>query len=90
MMLAIWKEKPDWWDSLISKLEEKAKERPIFLTKEKLKLYLVEIGAIDLRDRGYRTILAMCREALLRWEHSNLKVERISKRSLKVVYKNDD
>ena len=86
MSLQKWNEKPEWWDALISKLEERLKYRDaVILNKEALKAYLLQVGAIDLADRGYRTTLAMTREALLRGQWlDGLKTTRVSKHSIKV------
>lgn len=85
-MLQIWKEKPEWWDAFLQVLNKRLQYRDaIILNKETMKAYLVEVGAIDLTDRGYRTTLAMAREALLRgqWMDS-LEARKISKHSIKV------
>ena len=87
MSLQIWKQKPEWWDSFIAILEKKLENRDtVILNKENLKAYLLMVEAIDLRDRGYRTILAMTREALIQGEWSNgIEAIRISRHSIKVM-----
>ena len=86
MSLQIWKEEPEWWQDFRNILESKLENRDhIILTKEKMKAYLLQANAIDLRDRSYRIVLAMAREYLLR--DDGFVVERISKRSLKVMKK---
>ena len=90
-----WKEKPDWWDSFLEILQDRVERRGrLILTKALLKAYLIKVGAIDFRDRGYKNIIQMTREALLNeasWT-DGLKVVKLSRTTLKVMRNanNDD
>ncbi len=87
MGMHIWNQKPEWWDSFISILRERVDRRGrVILTRGVLLKYLLKVNAIDMRDRGYRNVIVMARQALLdgSW-NDGLKVTRISKTTLKVV-----
>ncbi len=85
--MVVWKEKPEWWDAFLQIVNDRVERRGrLILTKSLLKAYLLKSGAIDLRDKSYKNIIQMTREALLsqRWTNG-LKVVKLSRTTLKVM-----
>ncbi len=92
MSLTIWREPPPWWNDFLKIINERVEIRGrLILTKGLLLRYLLKVNAIDLRDRGYRTTIAMTRQALLdgRW-NNGLKAIKLTNRTIKVVKDGND